>query len=103
MQLYARGKQAHNTVPSQCVHLIVSQGGPPIPKASMTKHRNATKTAGHSNTHTGGDPSKDALGHENKQNEILNAENTITLFTPIIKDEKNPSDDAAVTQPRGRS
>lgn len=28
---------------------------------------------------------EDALGHENKQNEILNTENTITLFTPIVK------------------
>lgn len=36
-------KQAHNTDSSQSVHLIVSQGGPPILKASMTKHRNSTK------------------------------------------------------------
>lgn len=83
MQLLAGGKQAHNTVPSQSVHLIISQGGPPILKASMTKHRNATKQLGIS-TPTLGKNNQDALGYENKQNEILNtSENTITLFTPL--------------------
>lgn len=82
MLLPARGKQACNTVPSESVHLIVSQGGPPILKASMTKHRNAAKQLGIS-TPILGKNSKDALGHENKQNEILDtSENTITLFTP---------------------
>lgn len=37
------GKQAHNAVPSQSVHLIESQGGAAILKASMTKHGDATK------------------------------------------------------------
>lgn len=83
MQLPTREKQAHNTVPSQSVHLIVSQGGPPILKASMTKHRNATKQLGILTPILEKKPGQDALGHENKQNEILDtSENTITLFTP---------------------
>lgn len=77
-------KQAHNTIPSQSVHLIVSQGGPAILKASMTKHRNATKQLGISTPMLEKNPSNDALGHENKQNEILDtSENTITLFMPL--------------------
>ncbi len=79
VRLVAKGKQAHNAVPSQSVHLIVSQGGPPILKASMAKHRNATKQLGISTPAQEKKPSKDALGHENKPNEILNtSENTIT-------------------------
>lgn len=70
--------------PPKPVHFIMSQGGPPILKASMTKPRNAAKTAGYFNSYSGKTPRKDALGHENKQNEILNtSENMITLFKPL--------------------
>lgn len=64
------GKQAHNAVPSQPLQLIVSQGDPAIPKASMTKHRNSPQPSGISAPLMGA--------------EILDtSDNTIFLFTPL--------------------
>lgn len=50
--------------PLKKVHLIISQGGPSILKASMTKPKKAAKQLGISTATVG---KKDALGHEYEQ------------------------------------